>query len=143
VADYADFKPDDVVYDLGSATGRVPLLLHLVTGLTTKGVEYDPALHNLAVHGQSLLNLPKVTFIQGDARTADYSDGTVFYMFTPFQGVMFQTVLDRIKAEAARRPIKVIAHGGCIPTVQEQGWLQEKTPPALANYRMAVFENKT
>jgi Histone methylation protein DOT1 len=144
LADYTDLKPDDVFYDLGSGAGRVPLLLHLITGLHTKGVEFNPKLHELAECGRTTLNISakNVTFIEGDARTADYSDGTIFYMFTPFQGEMFQTVLDRLKQEALQRPIRVYAHGGCIPTVKEQAWLREQTPTQLEAYRMAVFYSR-
>lgn len=142
LADYAGLEPEDVVYDLGSGTGRVPLLLHLVTGLKTCGVEYDGVLHGLASRSQALLNLAGVSFWQGDARTADYTTGTVFYMFTPFQGQLFQAVLDRLQAEARQRSIRVIAYGGCIPTVRDQAWLRETTPDPLEAYRTAIFQSQ-
>lgn len=139
LADNAPWQPGDVVYDLGSGTGRVPILLNLVTGMKTCGVEYNPALHALASHACARLNLDGVSFVQADAQLADYSAGTVFYMFTPFQGAMFQTVLDRLRDEASRRPIRIYAHGGCAARVEEQTWLRDITPPRLAPYRLGLF----
>lgn len=144
LADNAALQPDDVFYDLGSGTGRVPILLNLLTQVTTKGVEFDPALHQQACRALARLQRPNVTFIQADAREADYSDGTVFYLFTPFQGAMLQAVLARLKTEAQKRPIRLFAHGACLYDVEAQPWVRRTTARAAAeieHYRIAGFES--
>lgn len=142
LTDWAEFNADDVVYDLGSGTGRVPILLNLITGLKTKGIEYDPTLHAQACQCLAELQLPNVTFLNADAQTTDYSDGSVFYLYTPFQGLMLQTVLDRLKQESRQRPIRVYAHGGCIATLEEQSWLRNTTSAVLEKYRLGTFYSR-
>ena len=44
------------------------------------------------------LKLERVTFIQQDARAADFSGGTVFYLYTPFTGSILRSVLDNPEA---------------------------------------------
>jgi SAM-dependent methyltransferase len=142
LTDWAELKADDVVYDLGSGTGRVSILLNLITGLKTKGIEYDPTLYAQACQCLARLQLPHVTFLNTDAQTADYSDGTVFYLYTPFQGLILQTVLDRLQQEARQRPIRIYAHGGCIATIEEQTWLRNTTVAVLEKFRLATFSSR-
>jgi hypothetical protein len=53
LAEKAHFADDDVFYDLGSGLGQVAILVNLLTGVTAKGVEFEPALTGL-VPGRSL-----------------------------------------------------------------------------------------
>ncbi|MBS1690300.1 MAG: class I SAM-dependent methyltransferase, partial [Bacteroidetes bacterium] len=80
------FINDGVFFDLGSGLGQVAILVNLLTGITTKGVEFEPAFCEYASACAEQLNLPNVRFINEDARKADYSEGTAFFMYTPFKG---------------------------------------------------------
>jgi hypothetical protein len=51
------------------------------------------------------------------------SSGTVFYLYTPFRGVILRTVLDRLRAEANTRAIRVCTFGPCTPTIAAESWL--------------------
>ncbi len=55
---------------------------------------------------------------------------------------MFQVVLDRLQAEAAQRPIRIIAYGGCVAIMREQRWLIDCTSSELSDYRLGVFESQ-
>jgi hypothetical protein len=134
-----DLVEEDVFYDLGSGLGQVGILVNLLTGITTKGVEFEPAFCNYAKDCAEALNLSNVTYINTDARKADYSQGTMFFMFTPFNGDMLQAVLGRLKNETLSRKIKIITYGPCTAQVALQSWLHLASPPNNNIYKLAVF----
>jgi hypothetical protein len=115
---------DDVFYDLGSGLGHVPILVNVLTGITTRGIELEASYVRYAGECLKKLGLSNVEFIQADARDADYADGTVFYLYTPFQGEMLRQVLAKLTAQAERRHIKVCTYGPCTLQVSKQNWLQ-------------------
>jgi len=98
----ADITKDDVFYDLGSGLGQVPILVGLLTGAKTKGIEFEAAYCDYAQQSARRLNLSHVEFVNLDARDADYSDGTVFFMYTPFTGKLLQEVLEKLKGESRK-----------------------------------------
>lgn len=141
LVDHTPLTPADVFYDLGSGLGQVVLLVHLLTGVRAKGVEIEPAFCTFAQQQAQSLGLSDVAFINSDARTADYRDGTVFFMFTPFRGQLLQTVLDRLQQEAQQRPIRLCTFGSCTPRVADQLWLRPITPDARHEYKLVIFES--
>ena len=114
----------DVLIDLGSGLGHVPLLASICTGARSIGIEVEAAYVNCARQSAYELNLNNVTFLQQDAREADLSSGTVFYLYTPFRGTILRTVLNLLRREALRREIRVCTFGPCTPTVGEERWLE-------------------
>lgn len=139
--DHTPLTPTDVFYDLGSGLGQVVLLIHLLTGIQARGVEIEPAFCRFAQGQAVAFGLNDVTFINSDARTADYSDGTVFFMFTPFRGQLLQTVLARLQQEAQQRPIRLCTFGSCTPRVADQSWLRPVTADARHEYKLVIFES--
>ncbi|WP_324672169.1 hypothetical protein [Hymenobacter sp. GOD-10R] len=137
----AQFTTTDVLYDLGSGLGHVPILVNLLSGVTAKGIEVEPAYCAYASACAADLNLPLVTFIQTDARTADYSDGTVFFLYTPFEGRMLQEVLERLRTEAQHRSIRLFTYGPCTLHLAQQGWLRCVDPTAMDLYKLAEFRS--
>jgi SAM-dependent methyltransferase len=132
---------DDIFYDLGSGLGQVVMLVNLLAGIIAKGVEFEPAFCDHARNCASELNLSGVQFINADARQADYSDGTVFFMFTPFTGAIMQDVLERLKQESLDRKIKIITYGPCSNSVALQTWLNRAEPWEDNIYKPAVFSS--
>jgi hypothetical protein len=120
----AAIGPDDVLIDLGSGLGHVPMLVSIYTGAQAIGIEREPVYVEGADHSARALNLDRVTFIAQDAREADLSRGTVFYLYTPFNGTILRRVLDLLKREAARRPIRIGTLGPCTPMVAAEPWLE-------------------
>ncbi|MEP6613104.1 MAG: class I SAM-dependent methyltransferase, partial [Mucilaginibacter sp.] len=130
---------DDVFFDLGSGLGQQAILVNLMTGAKAKGVEFEPAFCNYANDCATQLNLPGVTFINTDARQADYSDGTVFFMYTPFRGEILQDVLALLRKESLTRKIKIITYGPCTAQVALHSWLDFTISNNGNIYKPAVF----
>ena len=135
------FTKDDVFFDLGSGLGQVTILVNLLAGITAKGVEFEPAFCDYARDCAANLNLSNVTFTNADARKADYSKGTVFFMFTPFRGEILQEVLDLLRKESLRRKIKIITYGPCTAIVASQNWLNFLTPGDQNIYTPGFFSS--
>ncbi|MDB5103691.1 MAG: class SAM-dependent methyltransferase [Fibrobacteres bacterium] len=114
----------DVFFDLGSGLGQVPILINLLSGAEAKGVEFEPAYCDYANACAADLRLTRVETLQADARRADYSRGTVFFMYTPFEGRILQDVLERLREESRSRRIRVFTYGPCTGPVSRQGWLR-------------------
>jgi SAM-dependent methyltransferase len=124
LAALAQLKPGDVFYDIGSGLGQVVILLHLISGAACRGVEYEPAYHAYAQACAARLNATPVQFINADARNVDYSDGTVFFLYTPFLGTLLQQVLDILQQQAQKHPIRLFTYGPCSKHVAQQSWLR-------------------
>jgi hypothetical protein len=117
------FSSDDVLVDLGSGLGHVPLLVCILAGIRTLGVEVQPDHAASAQETAQCLNLSRVQFVAEDARKADLSDGTVFYMFTPFTGSILTDVVDRLHRQSKTRQIRICTLGPCTCILQGQTWL--------------------
>jgi hypothetical protein len=123
----AEFKTQEVFVDLGSGLGQIVMLAHLITGVKAKGVEFEPAYCEYAKSCAAELNVHNVDFINADVRDADYSSGTVFFMYTPFEGKMLQDVLNKLRAETKSRKIKLFTYGTCTQEVAQQDWLVNRS----------------
>ncbi len=119
----------DVLVDLGSGLGHVPLLASILTAARTIGIELEAEYVASAHACAQSLGLSRVTFVQQDARDADFSTGTVFYMYTPFTGALLTTVLGKLERERADRAFRVCTFGPCTPFVAKELWLTPTTVP--------------
>lgn len=139
LVEHVHFTGHDVFFDIGSGLGQVAMLVNLLTGVTVKGVEFEPAFCDYARTCAAGFNLPNVTFINVDARAADYAGGTVFFMFTPFKGEMMEAVLTRLRQQALHKEIKIITYGPCTAQVARQNWLRFTAPQTEHIYQLRVF----
>jgi hypothetical protein len=130
----------DVLIDLGSGLGHVPLLASICTSARSIGVELEPAYVHCARQSAATLNLRNVTFIQQDARAAQLTEGTVFYLYTPFTGHMLRAVLDSLQREGNRRDIRICTFGPCTATVANEDWLEVAGVPRAD--RVSVFRSR-
>ena len=135
----AQFTTSDVFYDLGSGLGQVPILVNLFSGAKAVGVEFEPAYFEYASACAADLNLPRVSFDNLDARKAAYSDGTAFFMYTPFVGGMLDAVLELLRSETRGRSIRLFTYGPCTPQVCRQVWLRQTSRNGLDPYALAGF----
>lgn len=107
----ADIGPGDVFVDIGSGTGRVLALVHLLTGAAAIGVEAQAALVDAARGMAADLGLERVRTIHADV--ADLPDlvptGTVFLLYCPFSGPRLERLLDTLEPIARARPVRVCA----------------------------------
>jgi hypothetical protein len=133
------FRKGDVFFDLGSGLGQVAMLVNLLAGITVKGIEFEPAFCDYARDCAAALNLSNVTFINIDARKADYSEGNIFFMYTPFGGEILREVLVLLRKESLGRKIKIITYGPCTARVALETWLTIESPVDDNMYKPGVF----
>lgn len=114
---------DDELVDLGAGLGRVPVLAHLLSGARAGGVEIQGPLVRRATALCASLGLTDITLVHADAAETAL-DGTVFFLYAPFNGPMLARVLERIEAVARRRSIVVCAVG---LELREVAWLVPRT----------------
>ncbi len=140
LAEIRDFVPhlgaDDVVYDVGSGTGKVALLTAWLTDATVKGVELDSAYVAVADRARDALGLD-VEFVAADARSLDYADLTVLYLYEPFRGAVMAEFLERIDARRREAPIRVFSKFVVEDGLAGVPWLEwdETLPSGLRLFR--------
>jgi predicted RNA methylase len=98
----------DVVYDLGSGDGRIPITAAKKYGARGVGIEIDPirireANDNLAKAGVG----NRVRFVQQDLFEADISDATVVTLFLLTR--LNQQLMPKLKREL-RRGTRIVSH---------------------------------
>lgn len=78
----AHVVPADVVFDLGSGDGRIPITAAAKFGARGVGIEIDASLVRLARENARRAGVSdRVTFIEGDLFQADLSSATVVAIF--------------------------------------------------------------
>ncbi len=143
LVDRLDLTSRDVFYDLGSGLGHVAILVALLSEARARGIEVEPAYCEYSQHCAQRLNLGDVQFSNTDARETDYSDGTVFFMYTPFKGKIMQEVLARLKAEADKRVIRICAYGPCAAEISQQSWLKRDNPTTADDDGILIFKSQS
>ncbi len=118
----------DVLIDVGSGLGHVSLLGCICTPARNIGVDIEPTYVNGARQIAEALNLKRITFLEQDARIANLTKGTVFYLYTPFTGEMLRAVLNSLRSEGTNRQIRVCTLGPCTRAVANEDWLQAVGP---------------
>lgn len=105
--DLANIRPDDVLLDLGSGDGRIPIAAAQKFGINSLGVEIDPGLVALSdslavVAGVDHL----VTFVQGDLFEFDFNQASVLiiYLFPDINEKLLPKIL------AMPKGARVISH---------------------------------
>jgi SAM-dependent methyltransferase len=131
----------DAFYDLGSGLGQVPILIHLLSGAAAKGIEFEPAYCDYARACAADLNLARVESVHADARAAGYSGGTVFFMYTPFEGEILAAVLEKLRKEPVK-PFRLFTYGPCTQQVSRQSWLRPTDTHGGDPHRLAGFESR-
>jgi hypothetical protein len=131
---------DDVFVDLGSGLGHVPLLLSLLAGVRSVGIEVQATYVASARECAERLRLSRARFVAEDARAADLSGGTVFYLYSPFVGLMLTDVLRMLRRESMRRIIKICSLGPCTNTIANETWLTPSSLPGTGS--IAVFSSR-
>ena len=135
----AEMGSDDVFFDIGSGLGQVVLLVNLITGARARGIEYEPAYFAYANAIASRLRLADIQFINADARDGDYSTGTVFFLYTPFEGPLLQDMLRLLQKASLSRVIRVFTYGPCSATVAAENWLCCTNGIPADPYRLCLF----
>ena len=120
----ASLTEQDVLVDLGSGLGHVPMLASIGTKAHCIGIEREAAYVDCARRCAASLDLRNVEFVREDARDADFTRGTLFYLYTPFTGSILRAVLDSLRREAKRRAIRIGTYGPCTEIIAAEPWLE-------------------
>jgi SAM-dependent methyltransferase len=115
----AEVKPGDVLYDLGSGDGRIPIAAAKRYGIRAVGIEIDPqmvaeARANARAAGVSHL----VTFVERDLFLADIGEASVVTLY----------LLDRLNLQLRPKLLRDLAPGSRI--VSHQFGMGEWRPEA-------------
>ena len=120
---------DDVVFDIGCGKGRALCLLARKRVKRCVGIELSDELARRARENVARVRgrRASVEVVVIDAAVADYTDGTVFYMFNPFGAATMAEVLNRIHVSLLQHPrcIRIVyatpAHADIL---DKAGWLK-------------------
>ncbi len=141
MVDQVPLTTADVFYDLGSGLGQVIGVVNVLTGVKCVGVEFEPAYAEYAQKMIGDLRLELMAVINADVRAVDLSDGTVFFMFNPFGGAIFDQVMAKLRTVAKDHPITVCSYGAATGPLSEQNWLQIVTPETNHEFKLAIFKS--
>ena len=140
----APILPHDEFVDLGSGVGRVVILAHLLSRARSSGIEIQGPLVDLAEMRGAELGLSEVSFLHANAAETDL-DGSIFFLYAPFNGDMLARALRRIEQVAQRRPIIVCTVGLELSHVR---WLSSRPSTCVSlnlydsSKRRSVLDNR-
>jgi cyclopropane fatty-acyl-phospholipid synthase-like methyltransferase len=99
----------DLLCDAGCGMGRIVCYFAQHPLKACIGLEYDPALADLARRNIASLRHRRspTTIITGDAATHDYGEVTALTMYNPFGAAILHTVLGNLAASLATNPRRV------------------------------------
>ncbi len=110
--DLAEVKPGDVVYDLGSGDGRIPIAAARDRGARAVGIEIDPELAEQsreAIRAEGLSD--RVRIIRGDIFRQDLTPATVVTMYLkPLVNADLRPQFDRLPPG-----VRIVSHMFSMP----------------------------
>ena len=116
----ANVTKDDIVYDLGSGDGRLPILAAQLHGARGVGIEIDPKLVTVSRTNATEAGVAdRVTFVEDDLFTADISPATVVMLYLSMS--VLRQLEPRLRSEL-RPGTRIVSHQFWIA-----GWPPEKT----------------
>lgn len=130
---------NDELVDLGAGLGRVAIVAHLASGARAVGIEIQEPLVRIARERVADLAIARVAFVHADASEtsgAETLDGSVFFLYAPFNGDMLTRVLRRLEAVANRHPIVVCT---VALELREIPWLVERE---RSNVTVAIYDSR-
>jgi SAM-dependent methyltransferase len=102
-------RSDDGVYDIGCGKGRILCVFARLPVRRVVGIELDPTLAEAARNNANRLRgrrAPIEVRCQ-DAATADYDDGTIYLLYSPFGTETLLDVLGKIRLSLETNPRKI------------------------------------
>lgn len=101
----------DVVFDLGSGSGKLALTVAASSTTSVLGVELLVHAVDDARRSASSLGLLNTSFHQADVRDVDLSGGSIFYLYYPFHGPVASSVASSLGTLARQKDITIYASG--------------------------------
>ncbi|HYN24029.1 MAG TPA: class I SAM-dependent methyltransferase [Pyrinomonadaceae bacterium] len=89
----ADIKQGDVLYDLGSGDGRIPIMAAQQYGIRAVGIEIDPKMVTVAEERARQANvMGLVSFRNADMFRSDISEATVVTLYLSNKGYLTNVI---------------------------------------------------
>lgn len=120
--DLAGIGSDDHFVDLGSGVGRAAMLVHLLTGARTFGVEVQRQLVAEARALSARLERSDLEWLEGDGLEVRLGAPTVLFLYCPFSSATAARLLERVRTSPRAKPLRVCAVD--LP-LNEVPWLSE------------------
>lgn len=139
IAEQVPVRSSDVFIDIGSGVGRAAVLMHLLTGASTIGIEVQGAHVEKARELAERLRLSVVTFVYGDAaeNSFAYSAPAVFFLYCPFSGPRLVRFLSQIEKFAQLHEVSICTVDLPLP---ELPWLEARCIDGdVCIYRSRIF----
>jgi len=137
-----NLSSSDTLYDLGSGYGRLPLYTAITTKVgKVKGIEISPERVAESDQVKDQLGLENVEFVQVNIRDYDFSDGTVFYLFNPFNDQTLEIVVNKLKEMAQKKKIRIISWGRSTSYFNQQDWLKLVATVGSGPWPMVLYES--
>ncbi|MBI2119452.1 MAG: hypothetical protein HYT97_07500 [Elusimicrobia bacterium] len=137
-----NLSSSDTLYDLGSGYGRLPLYAAMTTKIgKVKGVEISLERVAESNRVKNQLGLENVEFIPSNVRDYDFSDGTVFYLFNPFNDETLGIVVNKLKETAQKKKIRIISWGRSTSYFNQQDWLKPIATVGSGPWPMVLYES--
>lgn len=134
MVDHVDLSKGRTFVEMGCGLGKVSMLVALLSGANTLGVDYQKPLADAAGACAKRMGLHQCDFVHGDAREVDISKGDVFYFYQPFTGEVLKSVLERLHGLARQKQFTVVWTGPDYEALACQPWLRKAkdSPVALS-----------
>jgi precorrin-6B methylase 2 len=116
----AEVKQDDIVYDLGSGDGRLPIIAAQKYGARGVGIEIDPRLVEVSKQNARDGGVgDRVRFVEGDLFTADISAASVVTLYLSTS--VMRLLEPKLKSEL-KPGTRIVSH-----QFSFKGWPAERT----------------
>jgi hypothetical protein len=136
--DLANLDGSHIFYDIGSGLGRVNMLVSMLTDAVSVGVEIDRDLADRAEHLARAIDLPRrPRYICSDACCTDTTDGTVFFLFTPFVGSTLVSFIEKLLRENVGALL--CSYGDCTATVNSIPGIKSLDPTRVHPFKLGLF----
>ena len=140
-------SPDDVVVDLGCGTGRFICMAARRGARTNVGVESNSGWARRA--NKNARHIARITgsdvkVIHGDARSLSDNNGTVYYLFNPFDKEVFIEVIASIKNSLTINPRRiriVYAYPMYGYLIDSAGWLKKIQMLKTDKFDVIIWES--
>ena len=137
----APIRSEDVLCDLGSGLGWVVILAALITGARCRGIELEPAYVDVARRSARALDVQNATFVGGDLLAASLDNATIYFSYTPLRGALLQKLIERLRAQAEERRIRICTLGPCTKDFLETKWLARSDDDETSDREIALFHS--
>jgi len=117
----------DVVYDLGAGYGRFMIYGAVVAPARFKGIEIVRERAARIERAKARFGLRNASVVTNNAVAEDFTDGTKFYLFSPFFMPTLRAVSKKLQACAVKRPITIVAVDQAVSFFARQRWLMRAT----------------